>query len=267
MQRTGNKTRDARDSHVMDTATTRFCHPAAHNQLPMISELCVLSTSPTLGIELEGALSDDKICVESVASGATALKRACCGCSTAILLDDDPPDMAAAELLRHLANSDRGRDVLVIVVSERSREIDRVIAFELGADDFIAKPIKTRELCLRLKAVLRRHAVQMQHMRTLRAGPFVIDTIDETVTCNGKAVQLTSVEFRLLEHLALNSGQVQDRRELLARVWRWCDTGGDRAAVSRTVDTHVKRLREKLGPASEFIETIRGVGYRLRLAL
>ena len=82
----------------------------------------------------------------------------------------------------------------------------------------------------------------------------------------GEPVRLTAVEFRLLEHLARNSGQVQDRRELLARVWRWCDTSGDRATVSRTVDTHVKRLREKLGPASELIETIRGVGYRLRLA-
>ena len=98
----------------------------------------------------------------------------------------------------------------------------------------------------------------------LRVGPFAIDTRDETVTCNGEPLRLTTVEFRLLEYLARNSGQVQDRRELLARVWRWCDTDGDGATLSRTVDTHVKRLREKLGPASRFIETIRGVGYRLR---
>jgi two-component system phosphate regulon response regulator PhoB len=232
----------------------------------MVFELCVLSSSPTLGIELEAALQDDNICVEPVVTGGVALKRAYCGCSTAILLDEDPPDMAAAELLRHLSNNDRGRDALVIVLSERATEIDRVIAFELGADDFIAKPIGTRELSLRLRAVLRRHADGRQRVRTLEVGPFVIDTRDETVTCNGEPVRLTAVEFRLLEHLARNSGQVQDRRELLARVWRWCDTTGDRAEVSRTVDTHVKRLREKLGPASELIETIRGVGYRLRLA-
>lgn len=232
----------------------------------MIFEVCVVSSSPTLALELEDALRDDNICIEPVATGTNAVKRASCGCSTAVLLDEDPPDMAAAELLRHLSNSGRGRDALTIVLSERATEIDRVIAFELGADDFIAKPIGVRELGLRLKAVLRRHADDRERVRTLRVGPFVIDTVEQTVTCNGEPVRLTAVEFRLLEHLARNSGQVQDRRELLARVWRWCDTNGDRAAVSRTVDTHVKRLREKLGPASELIETIRGVGYRLRLA-
>ena len=232
----------------------------------MVFELCVLSASPKLAIELDGAFDGDKIHVEPVSTGATALKRASCGCSTAVLLDEDPPDMTTAELLRHLSNSQRGRDTLAIIFSERASEIDRVIAFELGADDFIAKPIGTRELSLRLKAVLRRHADERQSIPTLRVGPFVIDTRSETVTCNGNPVRLTSVEFRLLEHLARNTGQVQDRRELLSRVWRWCDAGGDRGSLSRTVDTHVKRLREKLGPASELIETIRGVGYRLRLA-
>jgi len=232
----------------------------------MIFEVCVLSASPTLATELDGALRDDKVCIEHVSSGRMALERACCGCSTALVLDEDPPDMTAAELLRHLSNSERGRDALVILMSERTSEIDRVIAFELGADDFIPKPIGTRELSLRLKAVLRRHGDEREHAETLRVGPFVIDTRDESVTCDGEPVRLTSVEFRLFEHLARNSGQVQDRRELLARVWRWCDTNGERSAASRTVDTHVKRLREKLGPASELIETIRGVGYRLRLA-
>lgn len=232
----------------------------------MISELCVVSSSPTLGTELEEVLGDDRVCVEGTASGALALERARCGCSTAILIDEDPPDMGAGDLLRHLSNDVRGRDTLVIVLSERSSEIDRVIAFELGADDFIPKPIGVRELALRIKAVLRRHAGERQRASKLVAGPFVIDTRAESVTCNGEPVRLTAVEFRLLEHLALNSGQVQDRRELLARVWRWCDTNGDGASVSRTVDTHVKRLREKLGPASDLIETIRGVGYRMKLA-
>ncbi len=232
----------------------------------MIAELCILSSSPTLAIELEGAFRDDKICIEPVTKGATAVKRASCGCSAVVLLDEDPPDMTAAELLRHLSNTDRGRDALTIILSERASEIDRVIAFELGADDFIAKPIGIRELSLRLKAVLRRHADGRDNVPIFRVGPFVIDTRNETVTCAGEPVRLTSVEFRLLEHLARNSGQVQDRRELLARVWRWCDPGGDRGGVSRTVDTHVKRLREKLGSAAELIETIRGVGYRLKPA-
>lgn len=230
----------------------------------MRSEVCIVSPSSTLAMELETALQDDKTCIEAVSSAAIALKRVSCGCSSAILLDEDPPDMAAADVLRELANSARGRDALTVVLSERCSEIDRVIAFELGADDFIAKPIGTRELSLRLKAVLRRFRNKRDRVQVLKVGPFVIDTRNQTVTCNGMAVRLTGVEYRLLEHLAEHSGEVQDRRALLAQVWRWCDTPNEGAGVSRTVDTHVKRLREKLGPESRLIETIRGVGYRLR---
>lgn len=232
----------------------------------MIAEICVVSGSPALALQLQAALGAEPICFELVPTADQAIKRASCGCSTLILLDEDPPDMTAADLLRRLSNRDRGRETLVVLLSSRTTEIDRVIAFEIGADDFIAKPIGPRELALRLKAVLRRHRDQQTRVAELRAGPFVIDTNHQTVTCHGQPVQLTSVEFRLLEHLARNGGQVQDRRELLARVWRWCEATDDRASLSRTVDTHVKRLREKLGPASDFIETIRGVGYRLRLA-
>jgi len=232
----------------------------------MISEVCVVSSSPALGADLEEALQEEEIHVEPVASGAHAIKRAICRCSAVVLLDEDPPDMTAAEVLRHLANDGCGRSALTVVLSESASEIDRVIAFELGADDFIPKPIGVRELSLRVKAVLRRHADERERVRILRAGPFTIDTRRQTVTCDGEPIRLTAVEFRLLEHLARNRGQVQDRGELLARVWRWCDTNGDRVAVSRTVDTHVKRLREKLGPASHLIETIRGVGYRFTLA-
>lgn len=232
----------------------------------MISEVCVVSSSPALAILLEGSLQDQGIAIEHAPLGRIAIKRAACACSKVILLDEDPADMSAVDLLRHLANSERGREALTVLLSERASEMDRVIAFELGADDFIAKPIGGRELALRLKAVLRRHADEPRRVRFIRVGPFTIDTRRETVSCHGEPLSLTSVEFRLLEHLARNSGQVQNRRELLARVWRWCDASGDRAGVSRTVDTHVKRLREKLGSESQLIETIRGVGYRLRLA-
>ena len=232
----------------------------------MVFEVCIVSSSPALAMELEELLGDRRISIEHSTLGEVALQRAGCGCSSILLLDEDPADMTAAELLRHLSNSDKGRHALSVILSERSSEIDRVIAFELGVDDFIAKPIGARELALRLKAVLRRHSDERQHKPMLRVGPFTIDTRRETVTCHGEPLRMTSVEFRLLEHLARNSGQVQDRRELLARVWKWCDTSGEQPGVSRTVDTHVKRLREKLGPASELIETIRGVGYRLRMA-
>ena len=232
----------------------------------MISEVCVLSSSSTLAAKLGEQLADDRVCFEQAMSGKSAVKRASCGCSSAILVDESPPDMSTAELLRGLQSSSLGRHALVILMSSKASEIDRVIAFELGADDFISKPIGIRELSLRLGAVLRRHGNERSRNETLHVGPFVIDTGQERVTFRGGPLALTTVEFRLLEYLARNPGQVQERRVLLERVWRWCDADDDRAIVSRTVDTHVKRLREKLGSASELVETIRGVGYRLRLA-
>ncbi len=232
----------------------------------MVSEVCVLSSSSSLAAELDEALADDKVVFEPVMSGESAAKRASCGCSSAILIDESPPDTSTAELLRALRSSSLGRHALVILMSSKDSEIDRVIAFELGADDFIAKPIGIRELSLRLAAVLRRHQNERRRNETLQVGPFVIDSGQERVTFRGEPLALTSVEFRLLEYLARSPGQVHERRVLLERVWRWCDLNDERAVASRTVDTHVKRLREKLGAASELVETIRGVGYRLRLA-
>jgi len=232
----------------------------------MISEVCVLSSSPTLANELEAAGSDQNVCFEAARTAKAAVKRACCGCSAAILVDDEPSDMSTTELLRRVRSTDRGRDALVVLMSSKLAEIDRVIAFELGADDFIVKPIGNRELSLRLNAVLRRHRDRLTRHQRLEVGPFVIDTGREEAICDGKPLALTTVEFRLLEHLARHPGRVQERRVLLERVWRRCDEEDEPARLSRTVDTHVKRLREKLGPASELVETIRGVGYRLRYA-
>ena len=232
----------------------------------MSPEICVLSAAPSLTEELQEALAEDAVAIASARDSRSALRRALCGCATVILIDEDPPDGTAAELLRQLRGTERGQECLVVMLSSQTTEIDRVIAFELGADDFIPKPIGPRELALRLTAVLRRHRDEKTRGQELRVGPFVIDTRRERVSCNGRALRLTSIEFRLLEHLARNADRVQDRRELLQRVWRWCDEDPDLAGGSRTVDTHVKRLREKLGSASKFIETIRGVGYRLRAA-
>lgn len=232
----------------------------------MSPEICVLSDSSVLGEALEEALAEETTSVTTVAESGLAIRRAMCGCATIILVDEDPPDGGSAELLRRLRSTERGRDCLVVMLSSRTSEIDRVIAFELGTDDFIPKPIGPRELGLRLTAVMRRHRDEKSRGSELRAGPFIIDPRRERVTCGGEPLRLTTIEFRLLEHLARNAGRVQDRRELLQRVWRWCDEDPDRTGASRTVDTHVKRLREKLGSASDFIETIRGVGYRLRTA-
>ena len=148
------------------------------NPAIMIVEVCVVSSSPSLAVELESLLADDRISVEHTSTGRVALKRAACGCSSVILLDEDPVDMSVAELLRHLASRECGAGALAVVLSERSSEVDRVIAFELGADDFIAKPISARELSLRLKAVLRRGVDDRHRTRVLEVGPFVIDAVE-----------------------------------------------------------------------------------------
>lgn len=266
MQRRRNNAPISMDSHSGDTPSTPICHAHEENQLAMISEICVLTSSQTLADELRNTVTDEKICFEPAISAERAVKRACCGCSAAILVDDDPTEMTTAELLRRVRSTDRGRDALVVLMSAKAAEIDRVIAFELGADDFISKPISTRELSLRLCAVLRRHRDEPGRNQRLHVGPFILDPGREVAALEGKPLALTAVEFRLLEHLARNPGRVQERQVLLQRVWRWCDVNDERGSISRTVDTHVKRLREKLGPASDLVETIRGVGYRLRLA-
>jgi len=177
-----------------------------------------------------------------------------------VLIDDGLPDISAPELLRQLRRSHSAADVPVILVSEKDDEIDRVIAFELGADDFVARPFSARELTLRVEAVLRRRPRgEPENGSRVAAGEISIDTLRHEVTVSGRPVGFTALEFRLLLDLARNRGRVLKREELLERVWRYPGQ-----LELRTVDSNVKRLRRKLGPAGKQIETVRGVGYRMR---
>ena len=232
----------------------------------MTLELCVVTDSPTFFDQMSAALADSVAELKRVSKGEAARCRALCGCASLLLVDEDPPDMSALELLRRIRSSERGADALVTLLACSDAEIDRVIAFELGVDDYVVKPIGPKELSLRLRAVLRRHRLQRKSSERLVRGPIEIELSSETVKCAGVPLRLTSVEFRLLQHLARRPGEVQSRAELIEKVWRWCDERSMHSVGSRTVDTHIKRLRENLGPAAEFIETIRGAGYRMRAA-
>lgn len=178
-----------------------------------------------------------------------------------VLLDVILPDLSGTHVLRSLREEPRTRDLPVILVTARSEEIDRVIGFELGADDYVTKPFSPRELSLRAQAVLRRaQETSGASPDRLVMGPLSIDVGRHAVRVGDRPVNLTALEFRLLLDLARRKGRVQRREELLERVWRY---PGD--LDTRTVDTHVKRLREKLGDrGARCIETVRGVGYRLR---
>jgi two-component system phosphate regulon response regulator PhoB len=145
--------------------------------------------------------------------------------------------------------------VPIIMVTARAEEVDRVVGFELGADDYVVKPFSVRELMLRIDAVLRRGRVPEQ--RVIDAGELRIDREAHRVTVSGEEISLTALEFKLLVTLTERRDRVQARGTLLSDVWAI-----DADVASRTVDTHVKRLRDKLGVAGRFIETVRGVGYR-----
>jgi two-component system phosphate regulon response regulator PhoB len=189
-------------------------------------------------------------------SGAAGIKRAREDLPDLIILDLMLPDVEGTEVLKALRSHERTRSIPVIFLSARSAEVDRVVGFELGGDDYVPKPFSPRELVLRVRAVLRRRA-EPEETESLRSGGLVVDQAAHRVEVEGKAVELTATEFRLLTFLMRRPGRVLARDQLLDAVW------GDEVYVTqRTVDTHVQRLRQKLGPAGQRIETVRGVGYR-----
>ena len=176
-----------------------------------------------------------------------------------VLLDWMLPDMAGTEVCRSIRMSERTRRTPVIMISARGEEIDRVVGFELGADDYVTKPFSVRELLLRVKAILRRQSSppptdepHQQHHELLR-----VDHEGHQVWVDDTRINLTALEFRLLTTLLARRGRVQTRETLLSDVW-----GLQADVTTRTVDTHVQRLRKKLGAAGQYIETLRGVGYR-----
>jgi two-component system, OmpR family, phosphate regulon response regulator PhoB len=173
-----------------------------------------------------------------------------------VLLDLMLPDLDGTEVCRQIRSSPKTQGIPVVMVTAKSDEVDRVVGFELGADDYVTKPFSVRELILRVRAVLRRGR-QPRANDSLEVGGLKIDSAAHRVWVGGAEVALTALEFKLLSTLATARGRVKTRDALLSEVW-----GLHMNVETRTVDTHVKRLREKLGDAGALIETVRGVGYR-----
>jgi len=174
-----------------------------------------------------------------------------------IILDLMMPKMDGAEVCRALKREEKTRRIPIIMLTAKGEEIDRVVGFELGADDYVAKPFSPRELALRVKAVLKRVTTADEPAEFLTFKDLNIDLSRHRVTVAGKAIELTSTEFKLLTTLLQRRGRVQTRDHLLETVW-----GYDYIGFTRTVDTHIRRLRAKLGASGDCIETVRGVGYR-----
>ena len=176
-----------------------------------------------------------------------------------IVLDLMLPDLGGVEICRRLREQDGTREVPVIMCTAKGEEIDRVVGFEVGADDYVVKPYSVRELILRVRALLRRVQRTDSEPSLVRFGRLKIDRDAHRTWVDDGEIALTALEFRLLHAFISRRGRVQSRDTLLDDVW-----GMDAEVTTRTVDTHVKRLREKLGEAGAYIETLRGVGYRFK---
>ena len=174
-----------------------------------------------------------------------------------ILLDLMLPDFPGTEVCKQLKTDERTKDVPVIVLSARTDEIDRVVAFEIGADDYVMKPFSVRELLLRVRGILKhRPETTSGEASEVRAGDLRISSSAHRVWFGSEELELTPLEFKILASLAASEGRVWTRDRMLQEVW------GGLSVTARTIDTHVRRLREKLGPGGDYIQTVRGVGYR-----
>jgi two-component system, OmpR family, phosphate regulon response regulator PhoB len=192
-----------------------------------------------------------------VTEGHEALARIAAEAPDLVLLDLMLPDMSGTEVCRALKSDPATRHIPVVMLTAKGEEIDRVVGFELGADDYVVKPYSMRELNLRLAAILRRRSAPVDAAGLTAFGRLRIDREGHRVWVDAQEVALTALELRLLCTLYDRRGRVQSRAVLLDEVWRMSSD-----VNTRTVDTHVKRLREKLGMAGAYLETVRGVGYR-----
>jgi len=175
------------------------------------------------------------------------------------LLDIMLPTIDGLEICRRLKNDNRYKHIPVIMLTAKGEEIDKVVGFELGADDYMVKPFSPRELVLRIKAVLKRNTPAEGIKEILQAGSVKVNIPKHEVTVDKKSLSLSPMEFKLLTVLMDRKGRVQSREALLEDVW-----GISADVTTRTVDTHIKRLRQNLGKAGRLIDTIRGIGYRFR---
>ena len=194
--------------------------------------------------------------VSTAPDGVAGLQKARDDRPDFMILDLMLPKMSGLEVCRILKSDTATAQIPILMLTAKAEEIDRIVGLEFGADDYVTKPFSPREIVLRIRAIFRRGEKADE---SLTAGPISIDPARHEVRIDGKQVHLTSIEFKLLRALMQRRGRVQERDRLLNEVW-----GYESVIDTRTVDTHVRRLREKLGKAGDAVETVRGFGYRLR---
>ena len=224
----------------------------------MSQKILIIEDEPDIRKTLEYNISREGYEVISASSLSEGREKLESASFSLLLLDLMLPDGSGLDLCRELKQDKSLSSMPVIILTAKDDEVDKVVGFELGADDYVTKPFSVRELILRVKAVLKRGERKSDNMEVQRQfGELKIDVDSHEVFVNDDRVSLTALEFKLLCQLVDRRGRVQSRDQLLSDVW-----GYSSDVTTRTVDTHIKRLREKLGDMGKYVQTIRGVGYK-----
>ena len=224
----------------------------------MSHKILIIEDEPDIRKTLEYNISREGykvVCASSLSKGKEHINSSD---FSLILLDLMLPDGSGLDLCREIKSDKDKSSIPIIILTAKDDEVDKVVGFELGADDYVTKPFSVRELILRIKAVLKRGAEKKETLEVQRQfGELIMDIDSHEVFVNNEQIILTALEFRLLRQLVDRRGRVQSRDQLLSDVW-----GYSAEVTTRTVDTHIKRLREKLGTMGKYVQTIRGVGYK-----
>jgi two-component system phosphate regulon response regulator PhoB len=224
----------------------------------MSHKILIIEDEPDIRKTLEYNISREGykvVCASSLSKGKEHINSSD---FSLILLDLMLPDGSGLDLCREIKSDKDKSSTPIIILTAKDDEVDKVVGFELGADDYVTKPFSVRELILRIKAVLKRGAEKKETLEVQRQfGELIMDIDSHEVFVNNEQIILTALEFRLLRQLVDRRGRVQSRDQLLSDVW-----GYSSEVTTRTVDTHIKRLREKLGTMGKYVQTIRGVGYK-----
>ena len=224
----------------------------------MSKKILVIEDEPDIRKTLEYNLERENFIVTSASSLSDAKEHLAKDNFSLLILDLMLPDGSGLDLCRELKSDLTNESPLILILTAKDDEVDRVVGFELGADDYVTKPFSVRELILRVKAILKRGINKPNTVEVERKfGDLTIDVESHEVFVNNENIILTALEFRLLKQLVDRRGRVQTRDQLLSDVW-----GYSSEVTTRTVDTHIKRLREKLGVMGKYVQTIRGVGYK-----
>ena len=225
----------------------------------MSVKILIIEDEPDIRRNLEYNLGREGFNASSVGTLDKAYKKIKSKKFDLILLDLMLPDGSGLELCKKIKSNSETEATPVVILTAKDDEVDRVVGFELGADDYVTKPFSVRELILRVKAILKRSDTKTKEVVEVERqfGDLKIDVDSHEVHVDSQLIELTALEFRLLKELVDKRGRVQSRDQLLSEVW-----GYNAEVTTRTVDTHIKRLREKLGSMGKYVQTIRGVGYK-----